>query len=420
MPTAKYDPKSEVEMPAAQQDAKERMDEDADLVYETHRRWGAVAKHPVWTTSTYPKTMTLFRSKIPSEYLKTYNRLVSAMSNSQQAYLKNTVQEWSDDQFSLLTEKMKDLNIHEFLSGIRILAGEHAYLKAKKYTSDLQLPQIKEKKLAGPEESSQDWKMLQSRIHALPTELFRMVRSWTLHYALLADIEIDLTSRPLSARKCIRDQINIGLLKLLDRDDVQEYKDRIWTENLWIIPSGPITSDMRYPTTHMDIFFSQIPETHCSKISRLKVSFTRQDYFYLDHFQKAKLQGFYDEWVLFMSMSDLQDRNFPFHMLCDIWMSKAALVARILDLRFSSSLSLKKLILDFKDARGPDDVLCGARIAMYLAVRLTLPPLNGNMVVVEAHTPGAAENIRRIIIDEDYRHDVADLRESIQRLWPEM
>ena len=221
MSYANYDPESEEEISAAQQDAKKRMqsifdDEDAELMYESHSRWGARGKYPVWTTSTYPKPLNLFRTMIPSNYLKSYDRIVSTMNSSQEEYLKKTVQGWSDDQFSLLTEKLEHLDPSNLPAGIRILAGEYASLKAKKYAPDFYTSKIKERKIegVGPEESSQDWKIMQSRVHALPPDLFQMVKSWTLEGALLGDIELDLTSQPLDARKCIRNQVNTPLLSL--------------------------------------------------------------------------------------------------------------------------------------------------------------------------------------------------------------
>lgn len=424
MSSAYYGYDSEMEMSTSQQNANERVlstcseDEGADLIYPTHSRWGAKEKYPVLTTRTYPKTLELFRAKLPAVYSDFYDTVVAGMSKSQKTHLEQTVRGWSDDQFELLTEGSMDLVSYEFGAGIRILAGEHAYLKAKKYESDFNSPETKkqiESERAGHEESSQDWKMLQSRIHALPPELFRMVKDWTLGGVFLADVEAKLNSRPLKARKCIREQLNIGLLSQLDRASYQAYKDRILVENLYTLSSGGMTTGNTNATTHPQHicqFFAQIPTAQRSKISRLKVCFTQQDYFYLEPIKKAKLEGFCDEWLLFMLQPYLEGRGIPFHMLCDSWIGKADFLTYIVDPDFPMALPLKELILDFNDAWGPDGVFFGARIAMYL------PILEKELVIVEAPTLEAAEKIRRILVDYKYRVDVISKREEYGQFHP--
>ena len=431
MSYANYDLKSEEEMSAAQQDAKKRMqsifdDEDAELIYESHSRWGARGEYPVWTSSTYPKPLKVFRKKIPSKYLKSYRRLVSTMNSSQEEHLKKTVQGWSDDQLSLLIEKSENLDSYSFLAGIRILAGEHAYLKAKKHASDFYSSEIKEEKSegAGPEESSQDWKTLQSRVHDLPYELFETIKSRTLEGALLGNIELDLTSQPLDARKCIRNQINTPLLSL-DKATCQEHKDRIWAENLWIIPSGPVNTGGMHTIPHITRYLAQIPQEHLSKMSRLKVCFTREDYFHSGQSQKSSLEGFCDEWLLFMRLPNHAVRDHQQQKLCDTWLDKVDFIAHILDPQLPNRPPLKELILDFKDTRGPDGVFYGARLAMYLPFYTKgwenrKPLFNKDIVKVEAHTPAAAENIRRILVDKKYRWDVYDSQEEDEEFWPTM
>ena len=407
-------------MSTGEQDSNENIlsicpeDEGADLIYPTHSRWGAKGKIPVLTTSTYPKTLDLFRAKIPNREVHFYDIIIAGINKSQKAHLEQTVSGWSDDQFELLTRKFEELNHYQCGAAIRILAGEHAYLKAKKHEADFTSRETKNKfKQAGPEESSQDWKMLQSRIHALPPELFQMVKSWTFHGMFLADIAVDLNAWPLNARKCIRDQLNI--LSPLDKASYQAYKDRILVENLWTISSGGTTSGSTSPIFHPSRicnFFGQIPRAQRSKISRLKVSFTQQDYFYLEPVRQAELEGFCDEWQLSMFLPHLEDRKIPFHMLCDSWIAKADCLAHILDPIFSVSLRLKELILDVKDAWGPDGIFYGACTALYL------PMVETDVVSVEAPTTDAAEKIRRILVDKDYRFDVISKREDFGEYHP--
>ena len=298
MSSAYDDSDSEIEMSAsARQNSKKRMwaifeDEDAELIYENHSHWGIRGKYPLWTTSTYPKTLTLFRTKIRNQLLPEYDRILATLSKAQKEHLEETIKGWSDDQFSLWTEKVEWIDTRWFDHSIRILAGEHAYLKAMKYPSDKTPPKTTPKEKhdmdTGPEESSEDWKTLQSRVHALPPELFQMVKSWTLDGAFLADIEVDL-SQPLDACKDTRASLNISALGLIDKASHQAYHDRVWAQNLWIIPAGRITTNN---VDDISLYFKQIPRHVRSKISRLKVSFSAQDFY---EPRNPELEGYYNK-----------------------------------------------------------------------------------------------------------------------------
>lgn len=368
------------------------------LCYPGHSRYGEISN-----TSTYPKTLGQFRDKVPDALRCLYDKCLSRFTTTEKHHFTNTIQNMSDEQFGLIEKKMERMRVVDLCGGLWVLAGRHAYLKAKNYGPVMKkcegflskpqpAPKGHPKVNEGPEEKSQEWSTLKSRVHALPLELLEQIEALTFDSAFLADIAIN-QSADVNALKCIRDQINVPALGI-DRRTRQAFVDRIGSENLLVIGAGGME--------FVPDFFKQFPYDIRCKIRRVQLNFARSDFFEplrkmtpsYPYVSGPSLQGHCDEWLLFVELNYKQQPRVPFikdlvfQHLCDTWKDKANW------LRSEIYFRVKEIIFDLTDAFAPDDTFLGTEIARYL------PIFPEDMVTVKAPTPELEDEIRHILVDE--------------------
>lgn len=152
--------------------------------------------------------------------------------------LKDTLKYLSDEQVDLLVARMQALSQSEQIFGLKLLSG--SYPDPTPFGGYPQLPEVVQKQRkqsrSGPDETSEEWALLQQRVHALPPELFNEVEKLTLEAAFLAEIFPHQRAGDIVKNQlCICDDINLRALGRLDRSSRNQFLRRVWVENLWVL-----------------------------------------------------------------------------------------------------------------------------------------------------------------------------------------
>lgn len=231
----------------------------------------------------------------------------------------------------------------------------------------------------GPPETSTEWTELQQRVHALPLELFSWIEKLTFDGAFLGDIHPYLGR---GGKCCVGDDVNLNALGLIDRSTRQEYADRVWVENLWVI--GPdyslshLTNTTRHRIKRLHLIFGRPHDRDCNGI-------LEQTWWNVDHTED-------DVWRRFMDLDGKrrsQSDDSAYHSLFR-WKSEASHLSHLM-------LQLEELTLDFRAACGLDGSFLGTELVK------DFPPFYHGIIpgtfIVEAPTAALADTIRQTIID---------------------
>ena len=341
------------------------------------------------TPTSYSKNLEAIRARLPEASAQEMTNVISTLTEKERNMLEMFIKTLSDRQFRRTIIRMQKLTSEHLAFGVKLLAG--AYADPIAYGMLPKLPKVsrKQKKIVdqGPEETSAEWPMLQQLVHALPTELFDMIKGITLEAAFLADIFPCQKAGEIVHELHIGEDINVQALGLIDRSTHSKYNHRVWTENLWVLSTGASAFS---PSP-----ISCLPPTIRRKISRVYLEFS------CEHFDCARAfvresQPF--RWEL--SMGLVEWHYLPIvvgamaRTLLHIWETVAADIV---------GLVLDELTLDFNGALAPDGSFLGLRLARMLPV-FPWGQLPG-VLNIQAPSLKTAETIRGMITEKNKRFE---------------
>lgn len=361
------------------------------LAYPGHPTWGRVLKR----RSCY-KSLEGVQARLTSAVAQEVAEIVSTLNESDRCTLRLTIIYLSDEQFDCMASRMQILTLGKLAFGIKLLARIHPSPMDHSLFPDLPETARKRKKeiKSGPDEATGEWSMLQQRVNILPLELFDMIKVMTLDSAFIGDIFPCQKSGVVVKDACIGEDINLKALGLIDRHTRQQYAERVWAENLWVLSTG---ANDNYPNP-----LGCLSPGVRRKIKRVLLEFSSEDFQYSNFvsdlswhiFRRTKQPT--DKWILFMEFDEK-------HNLAAANRAIASELLQIWEERASDiiGLELDELILDFKGTWRPDGSFLGVKLAKGLRrFRWDSTPWETRpwALKVEAPTAKLADTIHRILV----------------------